>query len=110
MTIPSTRPKHGNDYTTCRNKLYLGSSEVNLEYDAKHKSIAQRKEWIGVRCLEEAGMLTVILDKFHRPSISNNALGNSFVCSDFNFSGRKHEHGRLGKLPSLEKTSHSVAY
>jgi hypothetical protein len=80
VAIPSTRPLHGNDYTTCRNELYLGSSEANLEYDTKYKSIAQRREWTGVRCLEEAGMLNVILDKFQRPSISNNALGNSFVC------------------------------
>jgi hypothetical protein len=59
-------------------KLYFGSREVNLEYEAKYKSIAPRTEWTGVQCLEEAGRLTVILDKFHRPGILNNALGNSF--------------------------------
>lgn len=80
VAIPSTRPLHGTDYTTCRNKPYLGSREVNLEYDAKFKSTAPRMEWTGVRSLEEVGRLTVILDKFHRPNISNNALGNSFVC------------------------------
>jgi hypothetical protein len=37
------------------NKLYLGSSEVNLEYDAKYKSTAPRRESTGIRSLEEAG-------------------------------------------------------